>query len=143
MAEQVSRPLTLVMNIKSQEDYQQLKALLTHLQGLPESSNPIVVALNELSTVHFARFVFIGEKQLAVITTFDGAFEAYIDAFVNKIGEVFDKLLAHMDDAPPLPVSEHRAEFLAYVRKYDIPCVGSMYSAYPHLAVLDILTLDK
>lgn len=143
MTEQVANPLTLVMTIKSEQDCNQLKALLTNLQNQSPDQNPITVALNDLSTVHFARFVFLNERQLAVITTYDGSFERYIDAFVNKIGKVFDMLLQHMQDAPPLPVESHRDEFLEYVRKNDLKCVGTMYSAYPDLSVLDILTMQK
>jgi hypothetical protein len=143
MSELVASPLTLVMTIKSAQDFAELKALIGKLQSLPPDRNPITVALNRLGTVHFARFVFLGDRQLAVITTYDGSFEDYIDSFVNAIGEVFDQLLAHMSDAPPLPVSAHRAEFLAYVKKNDLTAVPPFYSAYPTLKVLDILTLQK
>lgn len=143
MTEHVANPLTLVMTIKSQQDYEQLNALLKNLQGQSSDQNPITQALNALSTVHFARFVFLSERQLAVITTYDGSFERYIDAFVNKIGKVFDMLLAHMQDAPPLPVESHRDEFLQYVQRNDLKCVGTMYSAYPNLTVLDILTMER
>lgn len=142
MPEQVANPLTLVMNIKSPDDYEQLKALIGGMQSLPPEKNPIAIALTDISTVHFARFVFLSTRQLAVITTYDGEFDRYIDAFVNKIGHVFDALLSHMEGAPPLPVSDHRDEFLAYVKQHDLPCIPPFYSAYPHLKVLDILTLD-
>ena len=59
------------------------------------------------------------------------------------IGGVFDQLLSHMADAPPLPVSDHRDEFLAYVRRNDLTAIPPFYSAYPRLKVMDILTLDK
>ena len=143
MPRTVANPLTLVMNIKSPEDHRALKALVEGLQGMPPDQNPIVKALTRLRTVHFARFVFLSEQQLAVMTTYDGSFEDYIDAFVNAIGGIFDKLLAHMKDAPPLPVSDHRDEFLAYVRKHDLGCVQPFYSAYPELTVQDVLTLQK
>ena len=143
MPETVANPLTLVMNIKSPEDYLALKALIEKLQALPPDKNPIVAALTKLKTVHYARFVFLGEHQLAVITTYDGSFEDYIDAFVLAIGPIFDQLLGHMRDAPPLPVSSHRDEFLEYVKKHDLTCVPPFYSAYPALTVQQILTLQK
>ena len=139
----VANPLTLVMPIKSKEDYLQLKGLIDKLQSLPPDKNPIAVALNQLKTVHFARFVFIEERLLAVITTYDGSFEDYIDAFVNTIGGVFDQLLAHVQDAPPLPVESHRQEFLDFVRKYDLKAIAPFYSAYPDLTTQDILILQK
>lgn len=143
MPEPVANPLTLVMEIKSQADHDQLQKILADLQSRPSGANPITAALDNLSMVHFARFVFLSERQLAVITTYDGEFDRYIEAFAAKIGPVFDLLLAHVQDAPPLPVSDHPREFLDYVRRHDVRCVGTLYSAYPHLKVLDILTLER
>jgi hypothetical protein len=139
----VASPLTLVMTIKSKADHDQLKAEIEQLQSLPPEKNPIVIALNQIGTVHFARFVFLSERQLAVITTYDGSFDLYIDAFVNSIGKIFDKILSHVEDAPPLPVSEHRKEFLAYVKKNDLTGMPPFYSAYPNLRVLDIIELQQ
>ncbi len=143
-AKPVQNPLTLVMKIKSKKDAQALHQLLDRIQGLPPSENPIVAALTKIATVHFARFVFLNnDANLAVITSYDHSFEDYINDFVTEIGHVFDQLLSHMADAPPLPVREHREEFLAYVKANDIPSVGTFYSAYPQLTVLDILALSE
>ena len=143
MSDPVASPLTLVMTIKSEKDYQDLKNLLEGLQKLPPRQNPIRVALTKLGVVHFARFVFLSNSQLAIITTYDGSFEDYIDAFINEIGGVFDQLFAHIKDAPPLPTSDHRKEFLDYVKGHDLRCIEPFYSAYPDLKVLDILTLQR
>ena len=143
MPDPVAHPLTLVMDIKPPDGFPKLKALIEQLQGLPPDRNPITVALTKIATVHFARFVFIGETKLAVITTYDGDFDDYIDAFVNNIGKVFDALLPFIQNSPPLPVEDHRAEFLAFVKKHDLTCIPPFYSAYPGLKVLDILTLEK
>lgn len=135
----VQNPLTLIMKIKSDDDYQKLNALLDHIQGLPANQNPVWVALDKLKTVHFARFVFLSNNsQLAVITTYDGTFEDYINEFIDSIGDVFNGLLAHMQDAPPLPVQQHRAEFLAYVKANDLRGIEPFYSAYPTATVLTI-----
>ncbi|MBW3579831.1 MAG: hypothetical protein KY447_06870 [Actinobacteria bacterium] len=140
-AQPVQRPLTLIMPIASVEDGRALRALLGHLQGLPAEANPVRVALTKIGTVHFARFTFLdGDTKLAVITSYDGSFDTYINEFVNEIGEVFDKILAHVSHPPPLPVSAHRQEFLRYVAEHDVPSID-FYSAYPELTVLDILAL--
>jgi hypothetical protein len=135
----VQNPLTLVMPIASPEAYQQLSQTLQGVQALPPEQNPIVAALNKIATVHFARFVFLEDNtRLGVITTYDGDFEKYINDFVDDIGDVFNLVLKFMSDAPPLPVQEHRQEFLAYVRAHDLRCVEPLYSAYPRSTVLDI-----
>lgn len=140
----VQNPLTLVMTIKSDADSQALQQLLHHIQGLPPEQNPIFRALEKIATVHFARFTFLeNNTKLAVITTYDGSFDTYINEFVNEIGEVFDTLLSHMADAPPLPVAEHRQEFLQYVKDHDAGGLEPFYSAYPDLTVLDIQALAE
>ncbi|MDX1964966.1 MAG: hypothetical protein SFX18_17595 [Pirellulales bacterium] len=143
MTKNVTNALTLVMTIKSPDDKVKLKQLITSLQQLPPEKNPIAVALTKLGNVHFARFVFIGDDQLAVITSYDNDFETYILSFVDELGEVFDKLLVHIKDAPPLPVKEHPEAFLEFVKKRDLICEPPFYSAYPTLKVQDILTLQK
>jgi len=137
----VANPLTLIMDIKSPEDSHALKELIDGMQGAQD--NPIRKALSAIGTVHYARFVFLSEKQLAVITTYDDSFDDYIQSFATAIGPIFDALLVHMCDAPPLPVSEHRLEFLRYVKERDLRCVEPFYCAYPELRVQDILTLQR
>jgi hypothetical protein len=135
----VQNPLTVVMKAKSPEDYVALRRTVEHLQSLPPDQNPITVALNKIGTVHFARFAFLNNDQLAVITTYDGDFAVYINEFINEIGDVFNALMAHVESAPPLPVQTYREEFLDYIRAHDFRCVGRFYSAYPDRTVLDML----
>lgn len=140
-AKAVQSPLTLVMQIKSPAAYQELNALLHQIQGAPQDKNPVWQALDKLRNVHFARFVFLSNNtQLAVITTYDGTFEAYINEFIDAIGDVFNALLQRMADAPPLPVQKNRDEFLAYVKANDLRAIEPFYSAYPTATVLDIQT---
>lgn len=138
----VQNPLTLIMKIKSESDFKQLNQKLREIQSLPSNENPITVALSEIATVHFARFTFLDNNtKLAVITSFDGDFDRYIMDFVEHIGDVFNTLLIHMENAPPLPVQEHHKDFLKYVKNNDVPSLQPFYSAYPNLTVLDILAL--
>ncbi len=147
MSTQVSNPLTLVMNIKSHEDFLALQKLLGGFDNAPPGKNPINNAMDKVGTVHFARFVFLSETQLAVITSYDGNFDVYITAFANILGDIFDALLSHMKDAPPLPVSspENLPKFLDYIRENDRSRVNgqlqSIYCSYPTLTVQDILGL--
>lgn len=137
----VQSPLTLVMTIKSEADFKQLDALLDKMQSLPPDKNPIMVALNTLKIVHFARFVFLDNNtKLAVITTYDGTFDDYINDFIEAIGDIFNALLAHMEGAPPLPIQKNRDAFLGYIRANDLRGIEPFYSAYPKATVLDILS---
>lgn len=135
----VQRPLTLVMKAKSALAFAELKLTVQALQALPEELNPVVKGLNKLATVHFARFVFLDDRRLAVITSYDGDFDDYINDFINEIGDIFNNLIKFMEDAPPRPVQTYRKEFLQYIKDHDLGCVGAFYSAYPDRTVLDIL----
>jgi hypothetical protein len=137
----VQNPLTLVMPVRA-EAREALRAELERLQALPRAENPVITALDAIGTVHFARFVFLDDDRLAVITTYDGDFARYIMDFVDHIGPVFDMLLRHMTDPPPLPVQQHPDEFLDYVRRHDLGCLPPFYSAYPTRPVLDIRADD-
>lgn len=134
----VQKPLTVVVKAKSDKDYIALQQLIEHFQSLPPYRNPVGIALTKIGTVHFARFTFLGNGQLAVITTYDGDFDVYINEVINELGDVFNAILEHVEDAPPLPVQIYRQEFLDYVRAVDHTCVGVIYSAYPFHTVLDI-----
>jgi hypothetical protein len=139
----IQNPLTLVIKAKTAEDFAALQQLIEHVQSLPRDQNPIVAALDKIGTVHFARFAILDGHRLALITTYDGDFDVYINEFVNEIGDVFNIILRHVMDAPPLPVQTYRREFLEYVRAHDLRCVGAFYSAYPQHTVLDILDMSS
>ena len=135
----VQSPLTLIMRIKSPADYESLNTMLTALQAAPPEHNKVWAALELLKTVHFARFVFMeNNTRLAVITTYDGKFEDYIADFTRVIGDIFNGLLAHMEDAPPLPVQQYPKEFLKYVFDNDLRGMPPFYSAFPNDTVVDI-----
>lgn len=126
-------PLTCIMPIKSAEDADKLAALLVHAKPKVDA------ALTDLSTVHFARFVFLQNRtQLAIITEYDGDFEGYISDFAIHIGEVFDALFKHIENPPPAPVAQNRDAFIEWVRERDVPHSG-FFSAYPKSKVVDIL----
>jgi hypothetical protein len=135
----VQNPLTLIMRIKSPEDFEKLEARIRQIQSAPPEKNPVWIALDKLRMVHFARFVFLeNNTRLAIITTYDGSFEDYLNEFIDEIGDVFNALLQHMDGAPPLPVQQNREAFHRYVKTHDLGCIEPFYSAYPRATVLDI-----
>jgi len=135
----VQNPLTLIMTIRSPEDFQALNARIQKIQSAPPEKNPIWIALDKLKMVHFARFVFLeNNTKLAIITTYDGSFEDYLNEFIDEIGDVFNALLQHMDGAPPLPVQQNRSAFRDYIKVHDLGSIQPFYSAYPMATVLDI-----
>ncbi len=135
----VQSPLTLVMTIRSPKDFNVLHERIKEIQSAPPEQNPIWVALDKLKIVHFARFVFLeNNTKLAIITTYDGSFDDYLNEFIDEIGDVFNVLLQHMKDAPPLPIQRNRSAFRDYIKANDLGGIAPFYSAYPQATVLDI-----
>jgi hypothetical protein len=128
----VQSPLNLMLNIQPGKNQ-------TILDYLVQNQAKINAALAQVGTVHFARFLMIpGTQYLFVITTYDGDFDAYIQAFTNIVGDVFNLLLSCVDPAPPLPVQQNVAAFQAFVSQYNLPT--GLYSAYPNCTVMQILS---
>jgi hypothetical protein len=132
----VQTPLNLVMPIKDGER----DRLVLALQGISGSpTNPLRTALKALGNVHFAQFVFLEkETRLGVFTIYDGDFDDYILSFVEHIGEIFNKILQHIDGGPDLiPVQSHREQFLRFIRAHDLRGLGQ-FRAYPGRRAFDI-----
>jgi hypothetical protein len=137
----MANPLTLIIPLKEGAD----------LSQIGKAQTAIDAALNAVATVHYARFVVFdrsapnlqpqggaGPFSLGVITTFDGDFDVYIQAFVNELGPIFDAFLSlSVDGAGLIPVAQHVQEFTDYIAAHDAsqqpPNSGfGMYSAYPY-----------
>ena len=134
----VQNALNLIATIKSPEDQKALQGMLEQSGGLNTK------ILNAVGTVHFARFVFLcNNTELALFTDYDGDLDTYVLDFVKVAHDLFNALLMHVADPPPLPVQEHPEEFLQWVRAHDAPSIANYYySAYPTLKVQDILSLQ-
>jgi hypothetical protein len=138
-------PLTLVMPLKPGAEAQ-VGTLLAGQQGAIDN------ALAVVGTVHFARFVLFdaaspnlapapgsnGPFSLAVITTYDGDFDIYIQDFVAQLGDVFDALLGLTTDGANLvPVKDNVVAFTAWIKANDLSqqppnAALSQYAAYPY-----------
>jgi len=126
----VQSPLNLLLTIKPGQ-------VASVQQALAQNQAKLNEALTTVGTVHFARFLFVPNTQLLfVLTEYDGDFSTYIEAFVQRLGPIFDALLSFMDPAPPLPVSKYPKEFEAFIRKYNVGT--GFYSAYPQCTVMQI-----
>lgn len=148
MTDRVQFPLTLFIPIKPEE--------AENLRAMFKSSDSAGGALASTGLVHFARvFVFeennpmgIPSNIAAVITSYDGDFAAYVQAFVNNEGAaaVFNQLLAAADvpgASDLIPVTKNAQAFAALVKKFDVTNVagepwGEWFSSYPGATVQNI-----
>ena len=132
LVQQVQNALNLGLPLK---DRAQMPALLQTIASVQQTVDD---ALTGLHYVHFARFLpTLDFATLQVITSYDGDLDSYLMDFVLVLGDIFNAILAFVEGAPPLPVQQYPQEFVAFVKANNIP--GSVWTAYPHMTVIDIL----
>lgn len=133
-ADPIQSPLTLVLKLEP-GSAAQVRA------GIEHHRPTIRAALDRLKTVHFARFVLLeNDTRLAVITVYDGDFKTYIEDFVAHLGDVFDALLAFVEDWPQTgSVRDRVADFAEFVLARDVAPVAPLFGAYPGRTVTAIL----
>lgn len=137
----MANPLTLLMPIIPGTSPLEIGAALAKYNA------EIDTALTSIGTVHYARFLLLDRAApnlqpsgpsdqlvLAVITEYDGSFQAYIGDFVSQIGDVFNALLQFVvGGAAVTPVQSNMAAFSAFVTANDAsehqPNEG-LYQAY-------------
>jgi hypothetical protein len=105
---------------------------------LDVNRDDLVASADSIGTLHSMRWVVLGEATLGLFTIYDGDFEAYVQDFLRYVGPLFDLLVGHTEDPPPMPVQKNPQEFVAWSRAHDLPSVHGVYSAYPDLSVQDI-----
>lgn len=131
----IQLPLASIMNVNS-------PAASLQLRGLIQATLPKVLnALATVGTVHFGRFLFVeGDTQFAIVTAYDGPFDAYIKDFVRFLGPVFDGMLQLVEGGAPLiPVQSNPDAFVQYVDRTNAFPPALWYGAYPTLTVKNIL----
>jgi hypothetical protein len=122
------QPLHVVLPLK--QPYAESAAAL---QALTKGGAFIVQdALDKAKHVHFAWFALVENgTHLAMMTTYDGDFDAYVEHFATDV-ELFDEQLKYLEGAPEPPVRENAKAFVEWIRKHNrAPMGGYFYSAYP------------
>ena len=117
-------PLALAFPIKSPNHAEALSRLLT--ESLPK----LYAAADAVETVHFARFVPIGTTAMVLIAEYDGELEKLMQGLAKQLGPLLDRILEHVQDAPPTPVEKNMQAFTDWVNDHNLrPWV--FYAGYP------------
>jgi hypothetical protein len=83
-----------------------------------EAADEILAGLNNVGTVHFARFDIV-QGNLCMFSIYDGNFDGYIRDFIGTIGGAFDGIMGFVKDPAPTPCGQNVDEFVAWVRSHD------------------------
>lgn len=125
----VQQPLIVAMRIKAP-----IAENAARLRQVIRMAAPRVEHVLQTSRhVHYAWFEFLEQDSvLCLHTIYDGDFDAYIEHFALKAGDLFDLIFDCIEGAPPLPVSEHPGAFIETIRRNNrAPAGGYFFSAHP------------
>jgi hypothetical protein len=76
--------------------------------------------LNNVGTVHFARFVIVGDN-ICMFSVYDGDFTNYIRDFIATIGQVFNAVVELVEGGEEvLPCEDHVEKFIQWVHDRDL-----------------------
>lgn len=115
-SENLQRMMNLVMPLKDTSPLGRAEAAL----AISQNADEIFASLDSVGTVHFARFVLIGDK-LCMISVYDGDFSNYIRDFIFTIGNVFDAIMDHVEGGEALKPTAHNVEkFIDWVHAHDL-----------------------
>jgi hypothetical protein len=126
----MANPLTLILPVTPGTNPEALA------QALEAGNTQLDNALNSIGIVHYARILLLDASKpnlqpglppdandsylIAVITEYDGSFDAYIQDFVTQVGGIFDTLLSFVVGGQALiPVANNVAAFEAFVALND------------------------
>ncbi len=112
----VQSMMNLVMPLKDKSPLGRAKMVLALAQNLDE----IYAGLDNVGTVHFARFVIV-DGNLCMISVYDGDFSNYIRDFIATIGSVFDAIVTQIEDGDAVvPCMRNAEAFIDWVHARDM-----------------------
>ncbi len=115
-SDNVQRMMNLIMPLKDPSEIGKARAVMAIAQNVDE----IFGGLDNVGTVHFARFVILGDK-LCMISVYDGDFSNYIRDFIVTVGSVFDAIMAEIEGGSALIPTEQNVEaFIEWVHEHDL-----------------------
>jgi hypothetical protein len=123
--------LTIAFPIKSPAD---AKALA---EELPPLMPDFAKAQDTVGTVHYSRFLALGDTTLLLLADIDGEEEKLSGDLAKGAGEVFEAIFKHVENPPPTPVASNSEAFIEWVKHHNIHPV-IVYSACGDSSVQEI-----
>ena len=107
-------------------------------EELPAFMPDFARAQDDLGTVHFSRFMVVGdEKKLLFLSDIDGENDQHIERLVERAGPVFDAIFEHVDDPPATPVAGNRQGVSKWLKRHVREPLDT-YFAYEDASVQDV-----
>src|SRR5712691_414677 len=108
--------MNLIMPLKIKSPIGRAEAAL----AIAQNKDAIYAGLNNVGTVHFARFVIVGDN-ICMFSVYDGDFTNYIRDFIATIGEVFNEVVKLVEGGEKVNPCEKNVEaFIQWVHERDL-----------------------
>ncbi|MFH0300479.1 hypothetical protein AAFX91_25270 [Bradyrhizobium sp. 31Argb] len=108
--------MNLIMPLKEKSPIGRAKAAL----AIAQNKDAIYAGLDNVGTVHFARFVIVGDN-ICMFSVYDGDFTNYIRDFIATIGSVFNAVVKLVEGGEAVIPCEHNVEaFIQWVHERDL-----------------------
>jgi hypothetical protein len=112
----VQRMMNLIMPLKDKSPIGRAQAA----QAIAENKDEIYAGLDNVGTVHFARFVIVADN-LCMFSVYDGDFTNYIRDFIATIGSVFDAVVGLVEGGDEvIPCEKNVEKFIDWVHAHDL-----------------------
>jgi hypothetical protein len=118
----VQRMMNLIMPLKDKSPIGRAEAAL----AIAANKDEIYAGLDNVGTVHFARFVIVGDN-ICMFSVYDGDFTNYIRDFIATIGSVFDAVVRLVEGGEAVTPTERNVEkFIDWVHAHDLYQVSDL-----------------
>ena len=108
--------INLVMPLKNKSPVGRALAAM----AIAQNKEAIYAGLNNVGTVHFARFVIVGDN-ICMFSVYDGDFTNYIRDFIATIGSVFNAVVGLVEGGEEVLPCENNVEaFIQWVHERDL-----------------------
>src|ERR1700758_3019677 len=112
----VQHMMNLIMPLKDKSAVGRATAAL----AIAANKDEIYAGLDNVGTVHFARFVIVGDN-ICMFSVYDGDFTNYIRDFIVTIGEVFNAVVKLVEGGEKVtPCEDHVEAFIQWVHERDL-----------------------
>jgi hypothetical protein len=89
-------------------------------KAIAENKDAIFAGLNNVGTVHFARFVIV-DNNVCMFSVYDGDFTNYIRDFIATIGNVFNAVVKLVEGGDAvIPCEDNVEAFIQWVHERDL-----------------------
>ena len=126
--------LTLALQAKSPADFAAMQA------KLPGLVPALYKAGDAMGTMHYCRFIAFGADTVYLLADVDGEVETALEALPKYFGAVLEPLLAHVKDAPPMPLASSAATFSKWANQHHLKAAVG-YENYRGVSVSRVKSL--